>query len=194
MMKQIDTLKEITMKLVKLALVGIVLAISTSSFAISGYKDFEFGMDINKAKEIYKCKWSKENYKLLDIIAGYYTCDKYKFNGKHTDITLVYSPDKKLVRVVIDVPGDMAKDVLKGLKDKYVLTSTPPDEAFKEISPKTLITYGFNNGDVSFQIYIDEDLKDNYKIMYTDTPTTKKLSEYHNNKRIKQESQLKNDI
>lgn len=183
------------MTLLKPALAIVLLSITTSSLAINGYKDFKFGMTPKEAMSLHKCKWEKLSEKMPRILEQVYSCNKYKFNKENVSIYLAFSPDKKLVRVAIDnIPESMSLDVIQGLKEKYTPTSMPTEQEVQNAKKGSKLKYKFNNGDVIFTVTFEPDYGVSYGLLYTETPTTLKIREYSEKKKIDKTKKLKDEL
>jgi uncharacterized protein HI_1492 len=180
-MKKIDNQKETTMKLVKLALVGIALAISTSSFAVDGYKDLKFGMSLAQVKKSKLCEkgWLELKKDLS------YVCFTFKF-GKGKSNAIAFFINDKLERIAIPIDGQ-GSAVSNGLLEKYGKPSSmtegmPTDGKFP---PDSRWDFRFDNDTIIYRAAFDSSGKGSEYLIYT-TPD-------FDNKTMEQEKQTISD-
>lgn len=171
------------MKLVKLALAGIALAISTSSFAVDGYKDLKFGMSFSQVKKSKLCeKGWLELKKDLN-----YACFTFKF-GKGTTTAVAFFIDNKLERIAISIDGQVA-GIGEGLLKKYGTPSSATEgfPADGNVPPDSTWDVRFDHDTVVYRLVSDSNGKVSPYLVYTTPNLEKKVLE-------KEKQKISNDL
>ncbi|OOF40627.1 hypothetical protein BKK49_00490 [Rodentibacter rarus] len=145
------------MKLVKSALMGIAFTISTSSFAVDGYKNWKFEMTEKEAREVHKCQWYKDD--------GFLACDDFTFGGTNTGVGLLFIDDK-LKNIFIQVPTEMAGGTLTKLMEKYKVLSRPSTKELRDQKPNMPFDFIFEDGSITFRAVYDGNANEEDFLIY----------------------------
>lgn len=167
--------------------IGLFLSLGTitsTGFAVDGYKELKFGSTIEQVKKSKICqsKWMNlPNEGLLTL-----GCTKFKF-GKDLTYGYAFFIDKKLARISVIVPRNKVLSVSEGMLEKYGPPSSQPENAPKEYIPNTNWDVGFDNDTVIYRLSIDAKGIDTTLLIYTTPDFDEKIKQ-------KNKADIKDDL
>lgn len=160
------------MKLLKMGAFLVAGLMASNVFAVDGYKEFKFGMTKEQAKKAYKCNWYKDPTPDMDILA----CDKYPFSKKKVPIGLIFI-DEKLERVILVMDGPLGNEqgIIKGLNEKYSLSTPVDSHRLASLYPNDVIDTKWDEDTVIFRYVVDNLRNIQMLLMYSAADFDEKL-------------------
>ncbi|MGX7911113.1 hypothetical protein [Klebsiella pneumoniae] len=156
---------------------GILLAfISFQSFAVDGYKDVKFGVDVKSVLAAKWCNFKKYNDGGIKGLQSFY-CTNFKFSGSDTLAVAIFL-DGKFERLAISLNSgiDPLTSALEKKYGKPSSTSTP-EEGQKAMTQGGSIYIRYDNDTVLLVGTRDiSEGKDRSQLIYSSADYDKKLS------------------
>jgi hypothetical protein len=149
----------------RLLAVFVVLVFAVPAFAVSGYKDFKFGMSKSQVKKLTSdCTNAEQFTGGMEALA----CSLNV--GGQKRIAFFYFPGGKLMRIGISYEAVEAKGLASALVDKYGPPSTPPNIeqlGLVDTMPNMSSDIAFDDDTVILRFTSDENMKQSILMIYT---------------------------
>ncbi len=150
----------------KMLCVFIIMLIPNLVFAVDGYKDFIFGMNVKEAQNIAPSPLSLRNTDQETGMTIYST--NIDFLGVNSVCALAFLDDK-LIRVWLEVPPNQIVSVLSSLQKKYGNPSALSREAlqaFDDGKPNVSTVVRFDGKSINLSIKTDASSNKSARLTY----------------------------
>ena len=143
------------------------IIIPTKVFAVNGYKNLMFGMNIQQVLNTNICSLHKQPINITGVT--YYFCTDFVFANK-TVYAAAFFVDNKLLRFAFSPPVDMTQTLTSKLIKKYGSTSSSSSaEEFNAVDkyPNRSAFLAFDHDTVFLKVQSNKFGKENIYLIYT---------------------------